>query len=84
MHLHLQVRNPLASISKASLASVVAAVNSANSTYSSTGSYGGELALHTPRWYLSPLRGSHPLTVRLTPLTPSSQELPTRALARRG
>jgi len=37
----VEVRNPLASISKASLASVVAAVNSANSTYSSTGSYGG-------------------------------------------
>jgi len=33
-------RNPLASISKASLASVVAAVNSANNTYSSTGTYG--------------------------------------------
>ena len=34
------VRNPLASISKASLASVVAAVNSANNTYSTTGAYG--------------------------------------------
>ena len=35
-----EVRNPLAGISKASLASVVAAVNSAHNTYSSTGSYG--------------------------------------------
>jgi len=36
----MEVRNPLAGISKASLASVVAAVNSAHNTYSSTGSYG--------------------------------------------
>lgn len=33
-------RNPLANISKASLASVVAAVNSANISYSSSGTYG--------------------------------------------
>ena len=35
-----EVRNLLAGISKASLASVVAAVNSAHNTYSTTGSYG--------------------------------------------